>query len=321
MRIAVCLILTFHLSTAAQELRFEKVDQGVILNNDQQSIIDLHIYNGIAYSLQQRWSVHSFWRSVSFYRIGIDGLLKNPDDYYSVNPFPGLYQSLFSLVYQNDLYYIDDELRLQDRIVRIGDTLHLPDHDDHSHRFALDGTSLGRAPGFAELERQASRIRVADEPVEFPFTLSGDEYSSVIELETVAILLNDRKYAVVGYDDLNQNGANVSAQIFPREYVFDERRDRWRQQTRIRPLAGDYFLVRNSERNSMQAFLAEPRLLVREIPIADHPNQPHMEWSQVENGIYYQIESAGWFLLTLVEYKLSGIGQQSAAEESWEDYN
>lgn len=304
---------------ASQQIRFEAVRQNVILNIDQQNFVDLVVHHDKAFLLASRWNAHSFYRGRSFVMIDLAKAPENENEYYSA--IPEGYYSLFGLTYQSDMYYLPEEEKLQDRIVQINDALHLPDRSDCSHHFTLTGDYLGKFPDFSNLENQYQDVKIKGEPIQFPADIFGEVYTAMIQLESFVLLLNDSKYTIVSIDELNQWGEDAPHQTYERKIIVN-RRGYEEQQILFFPMQNNYFLVEDKLFGGYRLYKALPQNFVHEYTDVKFPKMTRYNWSTMKNGVYYQVEPEGSFLIKLVQYRVSGLVDDSGAGENiWRQYH
>lgn len=243
---------------------------------------------------------------------------ENSNEYYS--SVPEGYYSLFGLTYQMDLYYLPDKEKLQDRIVQINETLYLPDQNDYSYNFTLTGDYLGKFPQFSETENKNQNIKIDGEPIQFPLEIFKDVYTSMIQLESFVLLLNDYKYTIVNIDELNQLGKDSSHQTYERKIIIDRRGNK-EQQILFFPMQNDYFLIEDKLFGGYRLYKVLPQNILHEYTDVIFPELTPYNWSSMKNGVYYQVEPESTFLIKLVQYRVSGIADDSGApKDEWRQY-
>lgn len=262
--------------------------------------------------------------------IGINGLTYDRDDYYSRPPYE-FRRNIWGISRGSYNSESSDLPIIQDRIVTMNDSIIIPDYANHYHQLRFDGSFDGYFEGYEEFEMQTATtpsdqtLIVAGEPKRFPISLFGDTYYSYIPLESTTVFVNDEKYTFIGNDELAASG-----ELATHEHLLRERRSPYSplvpydfQGTFINPLHGNYFSITEIKRSSYRkVYQANPGEPIKKLIVTESPDKPYAPWSQVENGIYYQLEQEGFMLYSLVQYNIVIDEPKSAVTSSvWRSYD
>ena len=208
---------------------------------------------------------------------------------------------------------VPENQQLQGRIVKIGDTIYMPDNSGNAHQFSLDGKPLGFSSGFSKLEQEnTNAILSAGKFLKTPFTLFDQSISKVVELQNYYILQSNEKYICVNKNDLAINGSVAARQEYTTKWDSS-----FHKYTPVKSLNNDYFMI--WDKNILKIYKAKVKGAFQEISFTNSPNSIYPKYYSSKDNIIYEISGNPGIYLRI--YKISGFDfSSSITPDLWTKY-
>ncbi len=297
----LCLFIGSH-STSANEIELHLLREKIYVNyNDQQVMKDIHFTKYGIFMVHSYFNAHRGITGARAYYHSYEGELNNNDPYqFNGKLLLGHDYTTLGRNYEK-IIIVPEKEWLQYRIVQFEDTIHLPDNNDHSYQYTLDGDYIGYESNFSALEeKHKSTLQIGDATATIPVTLFNKTYTELIELKTTWILVSENFYSIVGKKELIEDGVNAKPIEIPRSFTNDD----LSFPLQIHALPNDYFFttVKTTPLRLFRARNGE----VQEFKIHNAPLIRDPSYFYLNNGYLYHILIEG-NPINLDLYEITGI--------------
>lgn len=305
----VFLFLNIFVNSAfPEEAAFIKLQDYYLGNTDQRWIQDAYLASPeLLFVLYKDFNAHSMFEGMALNGIDLRTVPKTYDEYYySCISFAG--GGIFGMIYeQGGMMLVPGEKQIREQIIPASPYLYLPNYDNESHCFTLDGTYKGLIPNPEAVNAVLTpSITMSNKQVLLPVTIREFIYKRVVSLGKTSLLIADGAYTSVGTEDLKENGKSAifhttNAQTGTMLFC---------------PISEDYVLILSSSPADNRLCQIIPGEPLKDFPCNSFPMRSRYSLGSFMDVYYYQLEDEDYFCLKLVKYFINGLPGVSNVKEN-----